>query len=456
MGIPDYPVEEGSVLLLKTSVYHDEVQKAVERLRQDILRVSLDIHGLPELGLEEHHACALLTTEARAGGFEIQSPVAGMETAFVARYDSDKPGPALAFLCEYDALPGLGHACGHNIIAAASFGAAMALRTVVDELGGTLLLIGTPDEEAISDRSEGGKVVLTRAGVFDGLDAVFMMHPWGGDNQAWGYTFPLKDFTVSFEGKAAHYTQPENGINALEALIQFLNDVQAIKRGWSPSVMFAYTITDGGGPSAVVIPASAEAHITMKAFDLAYLQSRFEQVQACVSAVSAMTGAKGRIRILDEYRHMIPNLHLAASLGRNLKVLGGIVKNPVESQRELERRTFPGLSTDAADVSWVAPSIHGYCSIGGEDLAAHTPEFASAAGSAPGNEAAILSAKAMALTACDILGNPDFARRVKEEFRMYQDSGFAAVPGIPPSYLPFPPEFLETVSRNGDSSGSPG
>jgi amidohydrolase len=442
-------------LLLKTSVYHGEVQKAVERLRQDILQVSLDIHGHPEFGLEEHHACALLTAEARAGGFEIQTPVAGMDTAFVARYGSAKPGPALAFLCEYDALPGLGHACGHNIIAAASFGAAMALRPIVDELGGTLLLIGTPDEEAISDRSEGGKVVMTRAGIFDGLDAVFMMHPWGGDNQAWGYTFPLKDFTVRFEGKTAHYTEPEKGINALEALLMFLNDVNAIKRSWSPSVMFAYTITDGGGPSAVVIPASAEAHITMKAFDLPYLQSRFEQVQTCVNAVSAMTGAKGRIRILDEYRHMIPNLHLAASLERNIKFLGGNVKDPVESQRELERRTFPGLSTDAADVSWVAPSIHGYCSIGGEDLAAHTPEFARASGSTPGNEAAILAATAMALTACDILGNRDFALRVKAEFQMYRDSGFEAVPGIPPSYLPFPLDFLEAVSQGRDSSGSP-
>jgi amidohydrolase len=448
-------MEEGFDMLPQTSIHHKKVQEEVERLRGDILRISLNIHSHPELGLQEHHACSLLSTEAAAAGFKVETPVAGLDTAFVARYSSGKPGPKLAFLCEYDALPGLGHACGHNVIAAASFGAALALRIIVDELGGTLLLFGTPDEEAISDQSKGGKVVLTQAGVFEGLDAVLMMHPWGGDSQAWGYTFPLKDFTVRFEGKAAHYTEPEKGINALEALIQFLNDVNAIKRGWSPSVMFAYTITDGGGPSAVIIPASAEAHITMKAFDSAYLESRFEQVRACVQAVSAMTGAGGQIQILDEYRHMIPNLHLAASLARNIKVLGGTVKNPVESQRELERRTYPGLSTDAADVSWIAPSIHGYCSIGDESLVAHTPEFAVAAGSEPGNEGAILAAKAMALTACDMLVDKDFARRVKDEFSMYRDSGFAAVPGIPPSYLPFPPDFLEALSRDGDRSGHP-
>jgi amidohydrolase len=427
-------------------VFHQMVMDEVDHLSEDILRVSLDIHGHPETGLNEQHACALLTAEAATRGFEVQTPVAGMDTAFIARYSSGKPGPQVAFLCEYDALPGLGHACGHNVIAAASFGAAMALRPIVDELGGSLLLIGTPDEEAISDQSKGGKVVLAQAGIFDGLDAVLMMHPWGGDNMTWGYTFPLKDFTVRFQGKPAHYTQPEKGINALEALIQFLNDVNAIKRGWSASVMFAYTITDGGGPSAVVIPASAEAHITMKAFDTAYLESRFEQVRSCVQAVSCMTGAEGQIRMLDEYRHMIPNLHLCTSLASHIKALGGAVKSPLESQRALERLTYPGLSTDFADVSWVAPGIHAYCSIGDDGLVAHTPEFAVAAGSEPGNQAAILAAKAMALTACDLLCDSDFTRRVMAEFVDYRNHNFSTVPGIPPDFLPFPSYFAETIA----------
>jgi metal-dependent amidase/aminoacylase/carboxypeptidase family protein len=208
----------------------------------------------------------------------------------------------------------------------------MALRSIVDEVGGSLLLVGTPDEEAISDQSKGGKVVLTQAGIFDGLDAVFMMHPWGGDNMAWGYTFPLKDFTVRFQGKPAHYTQPEKGINALEALIQFLNDVNAIKRGWSPSVMFAYTITDGGGPSAVVIPASAEAHITMKAFDLPIWNPASSRYGLCAGSLCHDRGRRAD-SMLDEYRHMIPNLHLVASLANHIKALGGTVKSPFESQR---------------------------------------------------------------------------------------------------------------------------
>lgn len=193
---------------------------------------------------------------------------------------------------------------------------------------------------------------MSQAGVFDDLDAALMMHPWGGRNGVWGYAFPLKDLTVRFEGKPAHYTEPEKGINALEALLLLLNSVNALKRSWSPSVMLAYTITDGGGPSAVVVPKSAEAHFTLKAFNGQYQASRFEQVEACVNAVSALTGAKGSIRVLDEYRHMIPNLNLAASLSGHIRALGGSVTNPVDSQRSLERRTYPGISTDFSDVSW--------------------------------------------------------------------------------------------------------
>jgi amidohydrolase len=429
------------------NAYSGKAQEEVDSIQDDIVRVSRSIHAHPELGLHENWSCAFLCKEAAAMGFKVETPVAGLDTAFVARYTSGKPGPAIGFLCEYDALPELGHGCGHNIIAAASFGAAVALRSAVDELGGSIVLIGTPDEEAISDESKGGKVVMARAGVFDGLDAAMMMHPLGGANAVWRYAYPLKDLTVHFEGKPAHYTEPEQGINALEALLMFLNDVNAIKRSWSPSVMFAYTITDGGGPSAITVPKSAEAHITMKAFNGEYLEACFARVQTCVKAVSEMTGAKGSITVLDEYRHMIPNLHLAAGMARNITELGGSVESPLDSQRALERRTYPGLSTDFSDVSWVVPGIHGYCALGGDSLVAHTPEFAAAAGSEPGNAAALLAAKAMAMTAADMFADPGFAKQVREEFQSYRDNGFGNVPGIPPGFLPFPEEFAAEFHR---------
>ncbi len=433
-------------MLPQPSIYKKTVQEEVDRIQQDVIRISLAIHDYPEIGLQEHRACKILVSEARSRGFQVETPVAGLETGFVAQYPSSADGPRIAFLCEYDALPDLGHACGHNIIAAASFGAAMALQPIISELGGTIFLIGTPDEEAIGDASKGGKVVMSRAGTFDFLDAAFMMHPTSGKNAVWRYAFPLKDFTVRFDGKPAHYTQPEKGINALESLLLFLSSVNSLKRSWSPSAMLAYTITDGGGPSPITVPKSAKAHMTLKAFDVEYLESRFEQVQTCVKAVSEMTGARGQIHVLDEYRHMIPNLHLASSLYKNIQSLGEPVESPIESQRNLERQTYPGISTDFSDVSWVVPAIHGYCSIGESNLVAHTSEFAEAAGSEAGNAAAILAAKAMAMTAVDILFDKAFAHNVKSEFLSYRSLNFRNVPGVPPQYLPFPEAFL-IVSR---------
>ncbi|PKL23721.1 MAG: hypothetical protein CVV47_12965 [Spirochaetae bacterium HGW-Spirochaetae-3] len=429
-----------------TNAYRAKVRAEVDRIAKDVIRVSRDIHAHPELGLHERYARDLLCAEAGARGFTVQTPVAGLDTAFMARYASSRPGPRIAFLCEYDALPELGHGCGHNVIAAGSFGAAMALKPMVDELGGEVLLIGTPDEEAVSEESKGGKVIMAGAGVFEGLDAVMMMHPNGGLNHAWGYTFPLKDIAVRFEGKPAHYTEPEKGINALEALLLFLHSVNDMKRGWSPSTMFAYTITDGGGPSAITVPKSAEAHITMKAFYGEYLESRFELVKTCVRAVSDMTGATGTVTVLDEYRHTIPNLSLSAGLFESIRELGGDVSDPADALRDLERRTYPGVSTDFGDVSWEAPAIHGYCGLGDAGLTLHTPGLVAAAGSAPGDEAAILAAKAMAMTAVEMLGNPDYAKRVKDEYMAYRKANFSDVPGVPPDYRPFPDDFLAAIA----------
>ncbi len=417
------------------------VLKAVDGLRQDIVRISRSIHRHPELGLAEHHARDLLVSRIEALGFEVTTPVAGLDTGFVARFESERPGPRIAFLAEYDALPDLGHACGHNVIAAASFGAAASLQEMVRETGGAVLLVGTPDEEAVSDRSKGGKVVMARAGVFDHVDAALMMHPTGGPNAVWRYTFPLKDFTVYFEGKPAHYTRPEQGINALEALLLFLNTANALKRTWSPDILLAYTITDGGGPSAITVPRSAAAHLTLKTFHSAAMDTAFEGLRASVETVSRLTGARGSIRVLDEYQSTVPNLHLCSSLYRNLRSLGGPVEDPLQSQRNLERLRYPGISTDFGDVSRCLPAIHGYCSLGPPGLVAHTPEFAEAAGNAPGDEAALLSARALALTGLDLLANPSFARVVRDEFDSYAAEGFLRVPGLPPGYLPMPEDF---------------
>ncbi len=419
------------------------VFREVDRCADRLIQISDTIHQHPEVGLNEYRACELLTAQLNRLGFETRSGIAGMETAFSATFSGERPGPRIAFLAEYDALPELGHGCGHNVIAAAAVGAALALRKVVSELGGTVVLLGTPDEEAVGPDSRGGKVLMARAGLFDEIDAALMVHPTGGESAVWRYSFPLKDFTVTFKGKSAHYTVPHEGINALDSLLLFLSAVNTVKRGWPPNVMFAYSITDGGGPSPITVPARAEAHIAMKAFHTRHLEAFFEQVGVCARHTVRMTGAEVVIQLLGEYRNAIPNLTLAFSMYRNMQMLGESVQHPSVSQKQLERLTYPGISTDFGDVSWQVPGIHAYCSIGGSDLVAHTPAFAAAAGSAPGHRAVIMSAKAMAATAVDILTDPDLEGQMKAEFVQYRKENFLCVPGIPPGFLPFPPQGKE-------------
>ena len=421
--------------------YKAMVFDEIERYDSQLIDISDKIHQNPEVGLQEHFASQLLKRRAEELGFIVESGVAGLETAFVARYEGKKSGPRIAFLAEYDALADLGHGCGHNIIAASAIGAAAGLRKVVDEVGGTVLLFGTPDEEAFGPESKGGKVIMANAGLFDDIDTALMMHPINGDNAVWRYSFPLKDFTITFHGRPAHYTLPHEGINALEALLLFLDTVNTIKRGWEPNVMFAYTITDGGGPSPITVPGRAQAHITMKSFHSQHLETLFDQVFECARQISKITGAGSNIDVLGEYRNCIPNLVLTRSLYCNLGLLGEPVEHPNVSKKCLERLTYPGVSTDFGDVSWRVPGIHGYCSLGGLELIPHTPEFAAAAGSSPGHRAARMSAKAMAAVGVDILFDPALAKDLRSEFEHYRQSDFSNVPGIPPKFLDFPHGF---------------
>ena len=417
------------------------VQSEIEAHKTKIIKISDTIHDNPELGLKEHKACNLLTSELESIGFNIENPVANLDTAFVATYKGSKKGPKVAFLAEYDALPILGHACGHNIIGASAFGAALGCKEVIDELGGTIAVYGTPDEEG-----KGGKVDMVEAGLFRDVDAAIMNHP-GGSTKVWGYSFPMKDFTVKYLGKPAHYRLPHKGINALESLLMFLNNVNTMKRGWMPDVMFAYTIIDGGGPRPIVIPASAESCITMKAFYSKYLEDLYERVKICAKNVASIMGTEVKVNELDEYKNCIPNLNLNLALYKNFKALGSEVKSPLISQRDLERLKYPGGSSDFGNVSQVTPGIQGGIAIGPSSLVPHTKEFADSAKSKQGHEALILSAKAMAMTAVDIFADAEFVERIKKEFQEYRDGKFMNVPGIPPNYLPFPKDFLKTFQE---------
>jgi len=416
--------------------YKATVRRYVSSKKTELLSISHAIHCNPELGLQEHKACELLVSTLREAGFEVETPVAGLDTAFVATYQSGKPGPRIGFLAEYDCVPGLGHACGHNIIAASAVGAGLALRSVVDDTGGSVTVLGTPDEEAVSPDSRGGKVIMVENGVFDKVDVALMTHPHSGGNVVWDYTFPLKDFNVTFLGRPAHYTLPHEGVNALECLLSFLSTVRAMQGNWQSGVMFAFTIIDGGGASPIIIPEKATAHIAMKAFDASYLEEIFAKVEHCAVNIADTMSAKAVVKINSEYKSTIPNLSLISLVQNNLRLLGAPVIDPAQSRRALERLTYPGPSTDFADVSWVVPGIHWWSTVGDKPYVLHTPEFAREAGSAEGDKTVLLASQVMAMTGVDILTTPGCAEGITEEFEKYRKDGFKKVPGIPPDFTP--------------------
>jgi len=425
---------------MKQPEHKAAVRRYVASNQEALLSISHTIHSNPEIGLREHRACELLVATLRESGFEVETPIAGLDTAFVASYQSGKPGPRIGFIAEYDCVPGLGHACGHNIIAASAVGAALALQSVMNETGGSITVFGTPDEEAVSPESRGGKVIMAERGLFDKVDVVLMTHPHTGGNVVWDYTFPLKDFNVTFLGKPAHYTLPHKGVNALECLLSFLSTVRAMQSNWRSGVMFAFTIVDGGGASPIVIPAKATAHVAMKAFDAVYLEEVFSKVEQCAANVADTMGAEARVTINSEYKNTIPNLALVALVEENLRALDAPVISAADSQRALERLDYPGPSTDFADVSWVVPGIHWWSSVGDQPFALHTPEFAEAVGSTAGDRTVLLASQVMAMTGVDILTIPGCVENITGEFRQYEEGGFRNVPGIPPDFMPLSQE----------------
>ncbi|MFC2164817.1 amidohydrolase [Acidobacteriota bacterium] len=418
--------------------YKAIAKQYIDSIKSELFSISQSIHRNPELGLKEYKACELLTTKLHEAGFQIENPVVGMDTAFIAIFNSGKPGPRIGLIAEYDCVPELGHACGHNVIAAAALGAALGTKLVIEELGGSVTVFGTPDEEAVSPVSKGGKVIMAQKGIFDNVDVVFMTHPNSGPNVVWEYTFPLKDFHVTFKGKPAHYTLPHKGVNALESLLLFLNSVKRMQTNWRSGVMFAYTIVDGGGESPIIIPQKATAHIVMKAFYTAYLEETFSKVEQCAANVAHIMGAQAEVKMISEYKNMIPNFELIDLIYQNLSLLNAPVIDLTQSQRKLEQLDYPGPSTDFADVSWVVPGVHWWCSIGDNQHVLHTPEFAEDVGSEPGNQAVLLASKAMAMTAVDILTIPGCSEKIKEEFARYKKDDFTNVPGIPPNYSAIP------------------
>jgi amidohydrolase len=378
-----------------------EVGKQVGHHRHELIELSLKIHANPELGFKEEKASGWLTDYLKKNGFQVEKGVGGLPTAFKAVYGNDKP--VIALLAEYDALPGIGHACGHNIIAVSAVGAGIASKCIVDNYGGAVTIFGTPAEELF-----GGKVTMLEAGVFDGVDVAMIVHP-GVRNVTIAEALACISLDVEFSGKAAHAAAyPQLGVNALEAMILAFNAVNSLRQHIKDKARIHGIITQGG-EAANVVPAHSAATFLVRAPDNAYLDELKRKVLNCFKGASLATGARLDFRWGEAvYAPMKNNLALAELFSQNLESLGRRVET-FEPQ--------PGFgSTDMGNVSQVIPAIHPSVAIASPSVLLHSTDFALAAASASGHKGLLDASKALAMTVVDLLSNPETMARVKEEF----------------------------------------
>ncbi len=377
-------------------------REAVDKLQPKLIDLSERIHRHPETKFEEYQASQWLSETAEAAGFRVEKPIGGLETAFRASYSGEGEGPIAAFLAEYDALPKLGHACGHNLIATASLGAALGLQAVMDKLPGSVQLIGTPGEEG-----GGGKVIMAEAGVFDDVDVAMMFHP-SGKTVLWKHALARRKLLIEFFGKSAHAAaSPEKGINALDATIQTFQNINALRQHIEESSRLHGIITHGGDAPNIVPDYSASLFY-IRAREDDYCDELLEKVKNCAHGASIATGARVEMEMQGAYKSLRTNMPLAQTFKANLEALGWDFD-------EIDPSKGIG-STDMANVSHVTAAIHPYLSIGPKDLVGHSTEFAEAAASEKGQQAMIAAAKALASTAVDVLLRPSLLAAIRAEF----------------------------------------
>ncbi|MBE9502194.1 MAG: M20 family metallopeptidase [Dehalococcoidia bacterium] len=376
------------------------VTKEVEARQEELIKLSLRIHQNPELGFQEAKASRWLTSYLKRNGFKVEKGICQLATAFRGEYGTGKP--RIALLAEYDALPKLGHACGHNIIAAIAVGAAVASRGAIDQLGGTVLVIGTPAEEL-----HGGKVIMVKRGAFDDVDAAMMVHPSVLDIASIR-ALACIGLEVEFWGKAAHAAaHPEGGINALEAMLQAFNGINSLRQHIRDRARIHGIITHGG-EAANIVPAYTAGSFLVRSEDEAYLDELKEKVLNCFKAASLASGARLEYKWSEVYYAPLRiNLALAELFTKNMEALGRKVAPPMN-------QAFG--STDMGNVSVVVPSIHPMVAIAPVEVLAHSPEFCSAAASETGHRGLIDGAKALAMTVVDLIAEPEAMNRVREEF----------------------------------------
>jgi len=380
----------------------ERIGREVESLADDLFAVSDFLLANPEIAYQEFKARDYLSRILEQKGFEVEKGVGNVETSFLARPADCRPSrPTVALLAEYDALPKIGHGCGHNLIAAASLGAVVALRLILGDEAGGLVLVGTPAEEG-----GGGKVRLAEAGVFEEMDAAMMFHPGSTNIPGKGMLGRIK-FNIEFFGRSAHASgTPDKGINALDALILAYSSINAYRQHLRPDGRIHGIITHGGD-APNIIPDYAAGLFYVRAGSRTYRDELFERVKKCCKGAALATGAEFKIEVhhpvLDSMKR---NPALEAAAMSNMKELGVAIDN---DNGRLG-------SSDMGNLSHYLPAIHPYLAIVGSEIASHTAEFRDATVSTRGRKTLLNAAKMLAMTAWDFLTSPGLREKVLRDF----------------------------------------
>ena len=378
------------------------ISRSVDACAADLQALAARIHANPELRFEEHKAAGWLCEILEARGHAVEKGLGGLPTAFRARAGSG--APRVAILAEYDALPGVGHACGHNLIAAGAVGAFLAAASVVDRTGGEVVVLGTPAEEG-----GGGKITMIDAGVFEGVDAAMMYHPFDRDLLAHRALASLW-LTFEFRGTPAHAAiSPHAGRSALTACLDTFRLIDGQRVHFRDGVRVHGYVLDGG-QAVNIIPEHAACEFSVRALGLAELERVRAIVERCARAAAMASDVAIDVRVRQGYRDMLNNMALARCFGDHARALG-------RAPREIDESIGAG-STDMGDVSHVVPSIHPWLAIVGPGVAqCHERRFAEAAADRPGLETAVVAAKLLAMTAAEYLTSPALRDAVSAEWR---------------------------------------
>ena len=397
------------------SALTETATKAIDAAREELFGIALDIHAHPELNYQEFHAAKLLSDTLEAHDFAVERGIGGVETAFRATLEGGAgDGPTVAVLAEYDALPEIGHGCGHNLIAMAGLGAGLGVQANMKDLPGRLVIIGTPAEEG-----GGGKIKLLDAGVFDGVDICLSAHPSSNRtiipqdipmDESW--SLAMVGFRYIYHGKAAHAAAaPEEGINALNSLIHLFTGIDALRQHLREDTRIHGIITDGGlAPN--VVPEFAAANFMLRCRDRDYLSDVIVgKVLKIAEGAALITGATLEVEpYYPFYENVLPNGVLAENFRANAEAVGMRIDAPTGGRRG------SGASTDFGNVSQVLPSLELRYAVSETPVPSHSRQMTETAITETALSSALNVAKVLSLTASDFLRDPARLKEAQAEF----------------------------------------